>query len=58
MPKKNTSQAKQPVTISQLPVVSCALCVWTRAYDPASTTGSAMLTEHYNRDHADRLASA
>jgi len=57
MPKKNTSQVKQPVTTSQLPVISCARCTWVRAYNPAETTASAMLTEHVNRDHPELVSA-
>ena len=46
------------VTTGQQPVISCALCDWTRGYDPAKTTASEVLTSHYNRDHAGALTSA
>jgi hypothetical protein len=57
VPKKKRQPA-QPVTTSQQPVICCALCEWTRGYDPAATTASAVLTDHYNRDHSAELASA
>ena len=59
MPKpKKTRQPAQPVTTSQQPVIGCALCEWTRGYDPAATTASAVLTDHYNKVHAAALTSA
>jgi hypothetical protein len=64
VPKKNKSQAASPatdtrtVTTGQQPVIGCALCEWTRGYDPAATTASTVLTDHYNRDHAAALTSA
>jgi hypothetical protein len=58
VPKKPKNQVPQPVTTSQQPVIGCALCEWTRGYDPAATTASAVLTDHYNRDHTAALTSA
>jgi hypothetical protein len=54
MSKSNT--ARFPVTITRLPVSRCQVCQRTFASKPGEA--SAVLTEHYRRDHPDILATA
>ena len=56
---QETTPETAPVATGRLPVVSCALCpAWARAYDPKETTGSEVLTGHYNDKHIEELTSA
>jgi hypothetical protein len=45
-----------PVTITQLPVIRCEVCLRTMACRPGQA--SAVLTEHYRRLHPEVLAAA
>jgi hypothetical protein len=54
MSKSNT--ARFPVTITRLPVSRCQVCQRTFASKPGQA--SAVLTEHYRREHPDILATA
>jgi len=45
-----------PVTVSRLPVIRCEVCKRTIAC--RSGQASAVLTEHYRREHPDVLAAA
>jgi hypothetical protein len=45
-----------PVTVTQLPVIRCKVCQNTIACRPGQA--SAVLTEHYRRQHPDVLAAA
>ncbi|MGA3153020.1 MAG: hypothetical protein ACLPN6_24680 [Streptosporangiaceae bacterium] len=45
-----------PVTVTRLPVVRCQVCQRTIAF--RSGEASAVLTEHYRREHPDVLAAA
>jgi hypothetical protein len=54
MSKSNT--ARFPVTITRLPVSRCQVCQRTFASKPGEA--SAVLTEHYRREHPDILATA
>jgi hypothetical protein len=49
------SQQSFPVTVSRLPLVRCELCQRTIAYRPGQA--SAVLTEHYRREHPGALAA-
>ena len=51
--RRPSSQRTHPVTVTQLPVVRCAICERTIAHRPgeAGTT----LTEHYRREHPQQL---
>ena len=51
-----SNPARFPVTVTRLPVSRCQVCQRTIA----SRTGqaSAVLTEHYRREHPDILAAA
>jgi hypothetical protein len=44
------------VTVTRLPVVRCQVCQRTIAF--RSGEASAVLTEHYRREHPDVLAAA
>jgi hypothetical protein len=50
---KNSSPSRFPVTVTQLPVVRCQICQRTVAYRPGQV--SAVLTEHYRREHPEAL---
>jgi hypothetical protein len=45
------SSSRQPVEISYLPVVRCAICRRTVAHRPGEA--SAVLTKHYERAHPE-----
>jgi hypothetical protein len=45
-----------PVTVSRLPVIRCEVCQRTLACRDGAA--SAVLTEHYRREHPDVLADA
>jgi len=45
-----------PVTITHLPVIRCQVCLQTMACRPGQA--SAVLTEHYQRQHPEVLAAA
>jgi hypothetical protein len=49
----NSSSRRFPVTTTRLPVTRCQICHRTVAYRPGSL--SAVLTEHYRRDHPEAL---
>jgi hypothetical protein len=46
-----------PVTVTQLPVIRCEVCLRTMACRPGQQA-SAVLTEHYRRLHPEVLAAA
>ena len=51
----STSNSRRfPVTVSRLPVIRCQLCQRTMACRPGQA--SAVLTEHYRREHPGELA--
>jgi hypothetical protein len=50
---KNSTSSRFPVTVTQLPVVRCQICQRTMAYRPGQA--SAVLTEHYRREHPEVL---
>jgi hypothetical protein len=45
-----------PVTVTRLPVTRCQICRRTLAYRPGQA--SAVLTEHYRRDHPEALGAS
>ncbi|MGO8882360.1 MAG: hypothetical protein ACLPUO_19410 [Streptosporangiaceae bacterium] len=45
-----------PVTVTRLPVIRCQVCQ--RGIPCRSGEASAVLTEHYRREHPDVLAEA
>jgi hypothetical protein len=45
-----------PVTVTQLPVLRCQICKRTIAHRPGQA--SAVLTEHYRREHPESLDAA
>ena len=45
-----------PVTVSRLPVIRCQVCRRTFASRPGEA--SAVLTEHYRREHPEKLDAA
>ncbi len=50
----STSNSRRfPVTVSRLPVIRCQLCQRTMACRAGEA--SAVLTEHYRREHLGRL---
>ena len=50
----STSRSRRfPVTVTHLPVTRCQICDRTLAYRPGNI--SAVLTEHYRRDHPEAL---
>jgi hypothetical protein len=53
---KTSRSARQPVTVSYLPVVRCRICLRTVAHRPGEA--SAVLTEHYRRAHGDALPAS
>jgi len=55
---KKTRQPAQPVSTSQLPVVRCERCQKPMPHQPEPGAAAAVLTAHYNREHAGELASA
>jgi len=44
-----------PVTVTRLPVTRCQICQRTIAYRPGEA--SAVLTEHYRRQHPEALGA-
>jgi hypothetical protein len=52
----NQSSRRFPVTVTRLPVIRCQLCRRNLACRDGSA--SAVLTEHYRREHPDVLAAA
>jgi hypothetical protein len=48
-----SSSRRFPVTVTQLPVTRCRICLRTVAYRPGSL--SEVLTEHYRRAHPETL---
>lgn len=48
------SSRRFPVTVTQLPITRCQICLRTLAYRPGSITE--ILTEHYRRFHPEALA--
>jgi hypothetical protein len=57
MNRMNKSDSRQfPVTVSRLPVIRCQLCRRTMALRDGNA--SAVMTEHYRREHPEVLAAA
>jgi hypothetical protein len=50
---KKSAAPSFPVTVTHLPVVRCHICRQTMAHRPGQV--SAVLTEHYNKVHPERL---
>lgn len=48
-----TRTAAFPVTVTRLPVVTCAECGQSMAYQPGPGNAAAVLTEHYQREHTE-----
>lgn len=55
MPKPKNPPAS-PVTVRQLPVVTCAVCEHPLPYEPGPGKAQAVLTDHYNREHLTEAA--
>jgi hypothetical protein len=51
-----SSSRRFPVTVTQLPVIRCQVCQRTIACRDGQA--SAVLTEHYRREHKDLLNAA
>jgi hypothetical protein len=49
----NSTSSRQPITVTQLPLVRCAVCQRTVAYRPGEA--SVVLTKHYERTHAEMI---
>lgn len=47
-----TRPAAGPVTVTRLPVVTCAECQQSMAHQPGPGNAAAVLTEHYSREHS------
>lgn len=52
----DSSPARYPVTVTQLPLVRCAICRRTVAH--RSGQASVMLTKHYEKAHPEVVRSA
>ncbi len=52
----NSKSRRFPVTVTRLPVIRCQVCQRTIACRPGEA--SAVLTEHYRREHPDALEAA
>jgi hypothetical protein len=50
-PMTDSHSSRQPITVTQLPLVRCAVCRRTVAYRPGQA--SAVLTKHYERAHPE-----
>ncbi len=51
-----TNPYRFPVTVSRLPVIRCQVCQ--RTFACRDDAASAVLTQHYRREHPDVLAAA
>jgi hypothetical protein len=51
----NSTPSRHPVTVTQLPLVRCAICRCTVAHRPGQA--SAVLTKHYQKAHPEILGS-
>jgi hypothetical protein len=52
-PRLRTSdRTKHAVTVTRKPVINCQECTRPLVYDPGPGNASAVLTAHYNREHA------
>lgn len=51
----NSTPARSPVTVTQLPLVRCAVCQTTVAHRPGEA--SAVLTRHYQRAHPEIIGA-
>jgi hypothetical protein len=51
-----SDSARFPVTVSRLPVSRCQICQ--RTFATRAGQASAVLTEHYLREHPDVVAAA
>ena len=51
----NSTLARHPVTVTQLPLVRCAVCRRTLAHRPGQA--SAVLTKHYQKAHPELVDS-
>jgi len=52
-PMSNSTSWRHPVTVTQLPLVRCAVCRRTVAHRPGQA--SIVLTKHYEKDHPEML---
>ena len=50
-----STSSRYPVTVTQLPLVRCAVCQRTVAHRPGQA--SAVLTKHYENAHPDIVGS-
>ena len=50
---RNPTSSRQPVTVTQLPLVRCAVCRRTVAHRPGQA--SIVLTKHYEKAHPEIL---
>jgi hypothetical protein len=49
----NATPSRRPVTVTQLPLVRCAICRSTVAHRPGQA--SAVLTKHYQKAHPEMV---
>jgi hypothetical protein len=49
----NSTTSRYPVTVTNLPLVRCAVCRRTVAHQPGEA--SAVLTKHYQRAHPEMI---
>ncbi len=52
----NSTPARRPVMVTQLPLVRCAVCRRTVAHQPGEA--SLVLTKHYERAHPEMVGGA
>jgi hypothetical protein len=52
-PMSNSTPSRHPVTVTQLPLVRCAVCRRTVAHRPGQA--SSVLTKHYENAHPEML---
>jgi hypothetical protein len=51
----NSTPSRHPVTVTQLPIVRCAVCRRTVAHRPGQA--SLVLTKHYEKAHPDLIGT-
>jgi hypothetical protein len=56
MQMSRSTSRRFPVTVTQLPVIRCQICQRTMASRPGQA--SAVLTEHYRKEHPEVLDAA
>jgi len=54
-PMSNSTPWRHPVTVTQLPLVRCAVCRRTVAHRPGQA--SIVLTKHYEKAHPEMLGA-